>query len=119
MAEAITKAKYGDRIRAFSAGVSPKTKINAQSAASVAEIGASMEGATPKGLDDELLRSADRVVIIGAAAQLDFPDDARGSLERWITDEPSERGIEGAERMRLIRDDIARRVDKLAAQLLD
>nr|WP_082393424.1 hypothetical protein [Nocardia arizonensis] len=36
----------------------------------------------------------------------------------WDTDEPSERGIDGIERMRLVRDDIAIRVDTLLAELL-
>ena len=36
-------------------------------------------------------------------------------FENWDTDEPSERGIDGIERMRLVRDDIADRV----ADLLD
>jgi arsenate-mycothiol transferase len=31
----------------------------------------------------------------------------------WDIDEPSTRGIDGIERMRLVRDDIARRVDLL------
>ena len=34
-------------------------------------------------------------------------------FENWDTDEPSERGIDGIERMRLIRDDIADRVADL------
>ena len=38
-------------------------------------------------------------------------------FENWDTDEPSERGIDGIERMRLVRDDIAARVDALAARL--
>ena len=36
-------------------------------------------------------------------------------FENWDTDEPSERGIDGIERIRLVRDDIAARV----ADLLD
>jgi arsenate-mycothiol transferase len=35
----------------------------------------------------------------------------------WVPDEPSERGIEGMERMRLVRDDITARVQKLLAEL--
>jgi arsenate-mycothiol transferase len=35
----------------------------------------------------------------------------------WDTDEPSERGIDGIERMRLVRDDIATRVQQLATEL--
>ena len=38
-------------------------------------------------------------------------------FETWDTDEPSERGIDGIERMRLVRDDIAIRVTELLARL--
>jgi arsenate-mycothiol transferase len=38
-------------------------------------------------------------------------------FERWETDEPSDRGIGGIERMRLVRDDIARRVTDLMARI--
>ena len=57
-----------------------------------------------------LLLRADRVIVVGSQAQLELPADAVGTLEQWLTDEPSARGIDGAERMRLIRDDIAARV---------
>jgi protein-tyrosine-phosphatase len=40
-----------------------------------------------------------------------------GSIQRWETVEPSRQGIEGQERMRLIRDDIAQRVKALLAEL--
>lgn len=48
-----------------------------------------------------------------------MPADAHGTLERWRTDEPSTRGIEGAERMRLIRDDIDARVRQLIEEMLN
>jgi arsenate-mycothiol transferase len=38
-------------------------------------------------------------------------------FEIWDTDEPSERGIDGIERMRLVRDDIAARVGDLNIRL--
>ena len=38
-------------------------------------------------------------------------------FENWDTDEPSERGIDGIERMRLVRDDIAGRVGELTSRL--
>ena len=41
-----------------------------------------------------------------------------GTLERWRTDEPSHRGIEGMERMRLVRDDIDARVRSLIDELV-
>lgn len=39
-------------------------------------------------------------------------------FESWDTTEPSDRGIDGVERMRLIRDDIAERVEALVDRLL-
>ncbi|WP_300344381.1 hypothetical protein [Nesterenkonia sp.] len=39
-------------------------------------------------------------------------------VERWETDEPSARGIEGRQRMEIIRDDIHRRVRSLVSQLI-
>ena len=68
-------------------------------------------------LPPTILRTADRVVIIGDAAHVELPSDAQGSLERWLTDEPSKRGIDGKERMDLIRDDLERRIDELAVEL--
>ena len=59
---------------------------------------------------------ADLVITLGRDAHVDPVDGTR--FESWHTDEPSERGIDGIERMRLVRDDIARRVDALTAQLL-
>jgi len=38
-------------------------------------------------------------------------------VDYWDTDEPSEHGIEGVERMRLVRDDINHRVQRVAKQL--
>ena len=38
-------------------------------------------------------------------------------VERWEVDEPSLRGIEGKERMNLIRDEIDQRVKKLLDEL--
>ncbi len=41
-------------------------------------------------------------------------------FENWGTDEPSECGIDGIERMRLVRDDIADRVaDLLTRRVVD
>ncbi|MEW4989521.1 low molecular weight phosphatase family protein [Corynebacterium sp. 045007] len=117
MAEAIARAKYATQFIALSAGTNPKTTTNALAAKSVAEIGTSMDSASPKPIAPTILRTADRVVIIGDAAHVELPSDAQGSLERWLTDEPSKRGIDGKERMDLIRDDLERRIDELAVEL--
>jgi arsenate-mycothiol transferase len=57
----------------------------------------------------------DAVIVLGTEAKLEPVEGKR--FEVWETDEPSERGIEGMERMRLVRDDIKARVQKLHAEL--
>lgn len=118
MAAALAQHHAGEQLEILSAGTQPGTVINAESAASLEEVGADMSQGRPKPIDAQILRTADRVVVIGTEAQLELPEDARGTLERWVTDEPSTRGIEGMERMRLVRDDIDERVRGLIAELL-
>lgn len=71
---------------------------------------------SPKPIDQALLESMTAVVTLGREAHVDTVVGPR--FEQWDTDEPSERGIDGLERMRLIRDDIAARVTVLTDQLL-
>lgn len=118
MAAALANKHAGDQLEIHSAGTKPGTKLNAASIEVIAEAGADMSQGTPKGIDPELLRSVDRVIVLGADAHVELPADARGALERWLTDEPSERGIEGLERMRLIRDDIDTRIQGLVSELI-
>lgn len=73
----------------------------------------------PKGIDWQLLGGIDQLVILGADAHVELPDGIQPTIERWITDEPSARGIEGIDRMRLIRDDLAARVRGLISQHID
>lgn len=115
MAAGLMRQIAGDQVEVHSAGTKPGRAINELSAASLAEVGADMSGETPKPIDPELLWRVDLVVTLGRDARVDVPD--RVELRNWDTDEPSERGIEGIERMRLIRDDITRRVHALAVEL--
>jgi arsenate-mycothiol transferase len=115
MAAGLMRAAAGGAVEVHSAGTDPGTSINALSARSLAEVGVDISGESPKPIDPQLLRSVDLVVTLGREATVDAPDGVR--VENWDTDEPSERGIDGIERMRLIRDDIDARVRALAAQL--
>ena len=58
-----------------------------------------MTGNTPTLIDPQLVRDVDVVVTLGREARVDPVPDTR--FENWDTDEPSERGIDGIERMRL------------------
>lgn len=110
MAAALMRRLAGNSIAIFSAGTQPGTGLNAQSVESLTEIGTSVAGEQPKPVTAALLKQVQLVVLIGAEAILETPGVEQ---ERWLTDEPSARGIEGMERMRLIRDDIAARVTEL------
>ncbi|GAB87547.1 low molecular weight phosphatase family protein [Gordonia rubripertincta] len=115
MAEHLTPT-VTDRIAASSAGTTAKIggQANELSAQVLAEVGADVAGHEPRQLTDELMRTADLVVVVGTA-EVTPPEGV--ALEVWKTDEPSTRGTDGVERMRLIRDDITNRIRVLAERI--
>lgn len=117
MAAALAEKIANGRLEIHSAGTSPGNKLNPLSVQVIAEAGADMSSGTPKAVDPKILHEADRVVILGDDADLEMPSGAHGTLERWSTDEPSRRGIDGIDRMRLVRDDIEARVQELVSNL--
>ena len=122
MAEALAKSfriTAGAQLTVHSAGTRPGTAANAETVAALDEIGVPTPDAAPKPVDPDLLRTSDRVILLGTDVQLTLPEGAHGTLERWVTDEPSTRGIGGMERMRLVRDDIAARVRELVREMTD
>ena len=115
MAAALMRAAAGDGVEVFSAGTKPAAALNAQSVESLTELGIGVGDEHPKAITAAMVAAADVVVILGSEARVDEVAGTR--FETWITDEPSERGIEGMVRMRLVRDDIRTRVDELRARL--
>ncbi|MGC4963416.1 low molecular weight phosphatase family protein [Gordonia sp. DT218] len=115
MAERLTPT-LTDRITASSAGTSAKTgaQINELSAQVLAEVGADGGHHQPRRLTQDLMLAADLVIVVGTA---DVTAPAGVDLQVWNTDEPSDRGIDGIERMRLVRDDITDRIRALADRL--
>ena len=102
-------------VEVHSAGTEPGTDINALSAQSLLEVGVDIRDESPKPIDSDLLRRVDLVVTLGREAHLDPIEGAR--ILNWDTDEPSERGIDGIDGMRLVRDDIATPVRELLTDL--
>ncbi|WP_328813387.1 arsenate-mycothiol transferase ArsC [Rhodococcus sp. NBC_00297] len=115
MAAGLMRTVAGDDVEVHSAGTAPGSAVNALSAESLREVGVDLTGEHPKPIDPDLMSRMDYVVTLGTEATVD-PVEGPTYLN-WDTDEPSTRGIEGIERMRLVRDDIATRVDELAARL--
>ncbi|PPG38736.1 low molecular weight phosphatase family protein [Pseudoclavibacter sp. RFBA6] len=115
MAAALLRSVAGPEVRVTSASTKPGTALNQQSVDSLAEIGVSVGDEHPKQLTPEMIDAADLIVVLGAEARV--PETPGVVIETWITGEPAERGIEGMDRMRLVRDDIHARVEALHARV--
>lgn len=115
MAAALMRHAAEGRIEVYSAGTAPGNSLNELSVQSLLEVGLDIREEAPKPIDPRLLRAVDLVVTLGREAHVD--PIGRVRIVNWDTDEPSERGIDGIERMRLIRDDIDTRVRHLLAEL--
>lgn len=116
MAEGLMRFRAGDAVEVLSAGITPGEDVNGESAASLARLGADMSAGKPTAIDPEVLRTADRVIVVGGA-DVRPVEGMKADIERWDVDEPAKRGIGGDERMDLIRDDIDARVRGLADEL--
>lgn len=115
LAAALMRDLQIPNVEVRSAGTKPGTALNEQSVESLAELGIGIGDEHPKLLSDELIGWADRIIVLGNEAKVASVDGT--PVETWITDEPSDRGIGGIDRMRLVRDDIKRHVEELAARL--
>lgn len=115
MAAGLMRQVAGDTVDVHSAGTKPGAAVNALSAESLREVGVDISGETPRLIDEQDVRAVDIVVTLGREAHVEPVPGTE--FQNWDTDEPSERGIDGIERMRLVRDDIAARVRALADQL--
>lgn len=117
-AEALMKHLVGDEITVYSGGTGPDENLAADAVAALAEIDVSVEGQFPKPIDPEILKSVDRVVILGDQAKVEPIEGMKSEIETWLIIEPKDLGIEGAQRAAMVRDEILERVEQLAEELL-
>lgn len=115
LAAALMNSLADGAVEVQSAGTQPGEKVNSLSAQSLAELGIDISSETPTRITDDAVRRADVVVTLGREAKVNEVKGTR--FENWDIDEPSLRGIEGMERMRLVRDDIKQRVRQLLEEL--
>jgi arsenate-mycothiol transferase len=66
-----------------------------------------------------MLTDADRVVILGDEARVTAVPGMRAPIDTWVIPDPADRGIDGLDRVRLMRDDIAERVQALLSEMTD
>jgi arsenate reductase len=101
------------RIEVLSAGSAPKDSINPIAVEAMAEIGIDIANNTPKVLTTEAVQESDAVITMGCGDVCPFYPGKR--YEDWVLDDPAGQGIEP---VRVIRDEIKRRVEVLLAELL-
>jgi len=117
MAAALMRAKAGDAMQVLSGGTHPGDSLNEPARIVVEELGVSMDGEYPKEITDEVFMHVDRIVILGNEAKLTAVDGMNGTVETWLTPEPGPEAGDKLAQTRIVRDDIARRVENLYNEL--
>jgi len=112
MAAGFLRALAGDRVEVLSAGSAPAGEINPVAVEAMAEVGIDITASHPRVLDAAEVRTSDIVVTMGCGDACPFFPGVR--YEDWILDDPAGLDLAG---VRPIRDEIRRRVERLAADL--
>jgi protein-tyrosine-phosphatase len=101
------------RVEVLSAGSAPKDSINPIAVQAMQEVGIDISNNVPKVLTPEAVQESDAVITMGCGDACPFYPGKR--YEDWVLDDPAGQGIES---VRVIRDDIKRRVEQLLSELL-
>ena len=101
------------KVEVLSAGSAPKDSINPVAVAAMAEVGIDIANNNPKILTPESVQASDVVITMGCGDACPFYPGKR--YEDWVLDDPAGQGIE---KVRVIRDEIKNRVEKLLEELL-
>jgi protein-tyrosine-phosphatase len=101
------------RVEVLSAGSAPKDSINPIAVQAMQEVGIDISNNVPKVLTPEAVQESDAVITMGCGDACPFYPGKR--YEDWVLDDPAGQGIES---VRIIRDDIKKRVEQLLSELL-
>jgi len=113
MAAGFMRTLGANRVEVLSAGSAPKDSINPIAVQAMQEIGIDISNNTPKILTPEAVQESDAVITMGCGDACPFYPGKR--YEDWVLDDPAGQGIES---VRVIRDDIKKRVEQLLSELL-
>jgi arsenate reductase len=113
MAAGLVGLRSEGRIHVRSAGSSPAEEINPAVIEAMTELGVDMTEEFPKPLTDEAVRAADVVITMGCGDACPIYPGKR--YEDWGLDDPAEQDLAS---VRVIRDEIDERVQKLISELL-
>jgi protein-tyrosine-phosphatase len=112
MSQALFERAVGGRHSAGSAGTTPAEQLHPEVVEVMGEIGIDLGDRIPRRLTDELAEAADVVVTMGCGDACPYIPGKR--YLDWDLEDPKGLPIE---RVREIRDDIARRIEQLIAEL--
>ena len=101
------------RVEVLSAGSPPKDSINPIAVEAMAEVGIDIANNTPRVLTLEAVQESDAVITMGCGDVCPFYPGKR--YEDWVLEDPAGQGIEP---VRVIRDEIKKRVEQLLSELL-
>jgi arsenate reductase (thioredoxin) len=113
MAAGLLKLRSDGRIHVRSAGSAPGEEINPAVITAMDEVGVDMREEFPKPLTDEFVQAADVVITMGCGDACPIFPGKR--YEDWELDDPAGQDVAA---VRVIRDQIDERVQRLAAELL-
>jgi arsenate reductase (thioredoxin) len=113
MAAGLLKLRSNGRIHVRSAGSAPGEEINPAVIEAMQEVGVDLSEEFPKPLTDEFVQAADAVITMGCGDACPIFPGKR--YEDWELDDPAGRDVAA---VRVIRDQIDERVQRLMAELL-
>ena len=112
MAAAFARRLGADRVDVRSAGSEPASAIHPAVVDAMLEVGIDLRAESPKLLDDADVRTSDAVITMGCGDACAIYPGKR--YEDWKVDDPAGMPLEG---VRVVRDEIERRVRVLLADL--
>ncbi|CAN2235859.1 Wzb Protein-tyrosine-phosphatase [actinobacterium SCGC AAA044-D11] len=113
MAAGFMSTLSGGKVEVLSAGSAPKDSINPIAVEAMAEVGIDIANNVPKILTTEAVQQSDVVITMGCGDTCPFFPGKR--YEDWVLDDPAGQGIES---VRVIRDEIKKRVEDLLKEII-
>jgi len=113
MAAGFTSQLGGSKVVVRSAGSAPRESISPIVIEVMSEVGIDITHEFPKPLTDEVVRASDAVITMGCGDACPIYPGKR--YEDWVLDDPADQSIEA---VRMIRDQIKKRVEQLLSELL-
>ena len=113
MAAGFMSTLSGGKVEVLSAGSAPKDSINPIAVEAMAEVGIDIANNVPKILTTEAVQQSDVVITMGCGDTCPFFPGKR--YEDWVLDDPAGQGIES---VRIIRDEIKKRVEDLLKEII-